>query len=98
MAGAKLTAIVTLPSLPDEPRYPTDFRFPKRTFGKSNRVLCSAQSQWFRIWPFLHYDEAQDAVFCHHCATATKLDCIKSSNNAANAFVSFYKTSVLRAA
>ncbi len=44
--------------------------FPKRTFGKSKPVLCSAQSQWFNSWPFLHYDEGQDVLssvshLCH---------------------------------
>ena len=77
-----------LPSLPDKPHHPKDFAFPKRTFGKSKPVLCSAQSQWFNSWPFLHYDEGQDVVFCHTCVTAFKLDRMKSSNNAASAFVS----------
>ena len=81
----------SLPILPDEPHHPPkDFPFPKRTFGKSKPVLCSARSQWFGIWPFLHYDEGQDIVFCHTCVTAFKLDRMKSSNNAADAFVSQY--------
>ena len=86
-----------LPSLPDEPHHPkSDFAFPKRTFGKSKPVLCSAQSQWFSSWPFLHYDGAQDVVFCHTCVTALKLDRMKTSNNAANAFVSIVSCIKLR--
>ena len=40
---------LSLPSLPDElkPHHPKNFEFPKRTFGSSKPVLCSAQSQWF---------------------------------------------------
>lgn len=46
----------------------------------------SAQSQWFKSWPFLHYDEGQD-VFCHTCVKAISLDRIKFSNNISDAFV-----------
>ncbi|KAL5474965.1 hypothetical protein EMCRGX_G027003 [Ephydatia muelleri] len=35
----------------------------------------------------LHYDEGQDVMFCHTCVTAFKLGRIKSSKNAATAFV-----------
>ena len=81
----------SLPSLTDEPHHPKPgYVFPKRAFGKTKPVMCAAQSQWFNSWPFLHYDEGQDVVFCHTCVTAFKLDRIKSSNNAANAFVSSY--------
>ena len=55
------------------PHHSKDFAFPKRTFGKSKPVLCFAHSQWFGTWPFLHYDEGQDVVFCHTCVTAVKL-------------------------
>ena len=41
-------------------------------------------------WPFLHYDEGQDVMFCHTCVTAFKLGRIKSSKNATTAFVSLY--------
>ena len=55
------------PSLPDKPHHPgRSFSFPKRSFGKAKPVLCSAQSQWFDTWPFLHYDESQDVVFLSH--------------------------------
>ena len=82
-------AAKALPSLPDEPHHPKPnfLRSPKSTFGKSKHVLCSAQSQWFSSWPFLHYDEAQDVVLCHTCVTAFKLHRMKTSNNAANALV-----------
>jgi len=77
-----------LPDLPAEPHQPSSFNFPKRCFGQKKPVYCSFQRQWFVNWPFLHYDEAQDVVFCHTCVTAFKLNKIKSSHNAAAAFVS----------
>ena len=50
--------------------------------------MCSAQSRWFKTWPFLqHYDEAQDVVFCHTCAAAVREGKLKFSNNIASAFV-----------
>ena len=79
----------SFPSLPDKPHHPgRSFSFPKRSFGKAKPVLCSAQSQWFDTWPFLHYDESQDVVFCHTCVKAFELGRMKTSNNAADAFVS----------
>ena len=78
----------SLPSLPDEPHHPENFKFPKRSFGKAKPVQYSAQSQWFKTWPFLHYDEGQDVVFCHTCVKAISLDRIKFSNNLSDAFVS----------
>jgi len=86
MATSSLKA--TVPSLPDDPHHPKNFSFPKRSFGKAKPVQCSAQSQWFKAWPLLHYDESQDVVFCHTCVKAIKLDRMKTSNNTATAFVS----------
>ena len=83
-----MAAKESLPTLSDEPHHPkAGFAFLKRSFGKLKPVLCSVQSHWFSSWPFLHYDEGQD-VFCHTCVTVFKLDQMKFTNNAANAFVS----------
>ena len=79
----------SLPILPDEPHHPTSrFVFPKRMFGHTKPVQCSAHCNWFQSWPFLHYDESQDVVFCHTCVKAFELDRMKTSKNAENAFVS----------
>ena len=86
--AAKAVFKSSLPSLPDEPNHPSNFTFPKRSFGKTKPVFCAARSQWFCTWPFLQYDESQDVVFCHTCVTAFKLGRMKFSNNAADAFVS----------
>lgn len=51
--------------VPAEPHQPLTFAFPKRSFGKKNAVLRSFQLDWFSKWPFLHYNEAKDAAFCH---------------------------------
>ena len=67
MAAARHGLQASVPNLPNKPHHPKDFEFPKRSFGKTKPVLCSAQSQWFTTWPFLHYDEGQDVVFCHIC-------------------------------
>ena len=76
-----------IPSLPEEPHHPKNFLFPKRSFGKSKPVLCCAQPQWFSSWPFLHYDEGRDVVFCHTCVSAIKSSRLKFSKNCATAFV-----------
>ena len=48
-----------------EPFQPTNFNFPKKTFGKQNR---SFQSKWFNDFPWLHYNEQSDSVLCFICA------------------------------
>ena len=70
--------IASLLTLLDKPHH-------LKNFGS---LECSEQSQWFTTWPFLHYDEPEDIVFCHTCVKAFNVDRIKSSNNTANVFVS----------
>ena len=48
-----------------EPFQPTNFNFPKKTFGKQNR---SFQLKWFNDFPWLHYNEQSDSVLCFICA------------------------------
>ena len=55
-------------------------------------VKHSFQSQWFKKWQWLHYDEAQDLAFCHICATARKTGKMTNAGNTDMAFIerSFY--------
>lgn len=55
-----------------EPHQPRNLVFPKRNFGQSRIVQRSFQGSWFDSYPWLHYDEALDLVFCHICARAEK--------------------------
>ena len=96
-----LTATVgqlDLPDLPDRP-YNPDVKvvFPNCTFGHKKQVFCRAQHHWFTKWPFLHYDQGKDVVFCHTCVNAFKLGRILWSKNASTAFSALYVilTSVL---
>ena len=73
--------------VPDKPHQPVAFNFPKRSFGKKNSVQRSFQASWFSQWPFLHYDEANDAVFCHTCLLGFKLKRMRT-NTTDPAFVS----------
>ena len=50
-----------------EPHWSQLFNFPKRTFERKKVVKRSFQPSCFTRWPFLHYDESTDAVFCHTC-------------------------------
>lgn len=61
------------------------FVFPRRKFGARER---SCQWQWFQDYPFLHYDVAKDAVFCHTCCLAVEQKKILNSKRVDNAFVS----------
>ena len=61
-----------LDELGDKPNQPLTFNFPKRKFGQMKPVLRSMQPSWFQKWPWLHYDQAEDKVFCHTCCQAIK--------------------------
>ena len=41
-----------LPELPSSPHQPSEFTFPKRSFGKTAIVWRSFQPLWFKLWPF----------------------------------------------
>ena len=58
-----------------EPHQSQLFNFPKRSFGSKKVVKRSFQPS---RWPFLHYDESSDAVFCHTCLMAFKLKRMKT--------------------
>ena len=48
--------------VPDKPFHPNDsYVFSKRVFGKQNR-FCN--SKWFKLYPWLDYDETSDSVTC----------------------------------
>lgn len=64
---------IVLPDIPDKPHHPaTTFLYPKREFGKKNTVKRSFQPSWFTKWPWLHYCEDADVVFCHICILALR--------------------------
>ena len=54
--------LAELPEISNCPHQPTDFKFRKHAFGKAMR---SCQPSWFKQFTFLHYDEANDLLFCH---------------------------------
>ena len=64
---------ITLPDIPDQPLHPAaTFVYPKREFGKKTIVKRSFQPSWFTNWPWLHYCEDSDIVFCHTCVSALR--------------------------
>jgi hypothetical protein len=54
--------------IPENPHQP-QLSFPQRTFGKQQRAFCSS---WYSKYPWLHYQEADDSVFCFYCLVAYK--------------------------
>ena len=60
-----------LASIGDEPNQPnSSFSFKKRVIGGTNRNF---QHKWFLEFPWLHYSENEDRVFCFYC-----IKCIKN--------------------
>ena len=80
-------------SLPASPHQPQSFTYPKRAFGKKTVVYRSFQTQWYRSWSWLHYQEPNDSVLCYLCSKAIRQNKMRPSNPD-SAFVS-YKTSYL---
>ena len=63
--------------VPERPHQPKQFQFPKCSFGQKTTVY---RSEWFLKWPFLHYDESCDTVFCHTFLLACKHNWMKTKN------------------
>ena len=63
----------------------TRLQLPKRSFGKKTDVQRSFQHAWFS---FLHYNEAEDTVFCFTCRKMLKEVKNKTSTKADPTFVS----------
>ena len=80
-------AVVTYPPILAKPHQPKRFNFPKREFGKKSIVKQSFQADWFSKWPWLHYHEDNDTVFCRTCVKAFK-ELKMSVRNAKDAFIS----------
>ena len=72
-----------------------EFKFPKRSFGKKDIVHRLFQHSWFLKWPFLHYNEASDAVYCHTCPTMFRREKNLTTTKADPAFVSEIALSLL---
>ena len=49
---------------------PIQFEFPKRLMSGINR---SAQHVWFQKYPWLHYEEQLDKLFCYYCAKSAEV-------------------------
>lgn len=62
---------VTLCHSPNQP----DIKYPKNSYGRCFNY------EWYRKWPWLHWDERKSAVLCHPCSIvasmSTKLLCKK---------------------
>ena len=79
-------ANIIFPTISAEPHQPRHFNFPKREFGKKSIVKRSFQADWFLKWPWLHYREDNDTVFCHTCVKAFK-EMKMSFRSAEDAFI-----------
>ena len=64
--------------LGDQPNQPKSFTFPKRTFGLKKPIYRSFQCSWFTKWPWLHYDQVNDKVYCFTCVKASTTGLLSS--------------------
>jgi len=56
----------------DKASQPSSFSFPNRKFGEKIPIYRSFQSSWFKKWPWLHYNQANNKAFCFVCLKASK--------------------------
>ncbi len=66
---ATVGAVVDPPT--SKPHHP-DLTFSSFLKDPLGRRSQSIESAWFVQWPFLHYDQSKDPVYCHTCALAFK--------------------------
>ena len=77
-----------LDNIGDKANQPVLYNFPKRKFGQTKPVFRCVQSAWFRKWPWLHYDQAEDRMFCHTCCQAVKQGlAIRGADKKKDAFI-----------
>ena len=60
---------------------PRNYSYPKRKFGKEERSFLPS---WYEKWNRLHYDEAEDSIYCIICTNAyhhNMINDIKSDNS-----------------
>lgn len=82
-------SFVVAEDVPDAPHQPeAGYQYPKRSFGNKNVVHRSFQQSWFEKWPFLHYKETSDLVYCHTCLKMFKEKKSRTATKADQAFVS----------
>ena len=87
---AQATDTVGLVDLPDSPFQPSagDLVFPKCKFGESKPVFRSFQPLWIKKWLWIHYDAANDRVFCFTCARAVRQGSVSVTGRSESVFVS----------
>ena len=80
--ASSLTEITTqkFADIPERPHQPLNFPYPKRSFEKKSVVQRSFRPSWFSQWPFLHYEESRDLVFCHTCVMGFKLKWMRTNS------------------
>lgn len=66
------------------PNQPKSFPYPKRPFEKQSR---SFQENWFKDFPWLHYNEKKDTAFCFICMNQKKKGILMSARNSEKAFI-----------
>jgi hypothetical protein len=81
------TSGLKFPEIPALPHQPAEFKFPQRAFGVKSVTFRAFQAKWFKQWPFLHYSESEDLVYCHTCISGFKQGKMKAGS-AESAFVS----------
>ena len=73
--------------LPDTPCHPVGSNFPLHTFGSAKKVNRSFQSSWRHRFSWVHYDNAEDLVFCFSCCKAAKEGKVRLTGTEEKCFV-----------
>ena len=62
--GMEVANVAGVCDLSDRPNQPASFNLSTRKFGELKPVFWNVQPTWFHKWPWLHYDQVEDKMFC----------------------------------
>ena len=65
---------LTFPGKPHQPRLTS---FPVVAFGSGSKRR-SFQANWFDKWPWLHWNDSLESIFCHVCIQASRAGLIRT--------------------
>ena len=77
-----------IPVIGDKPHQPSNFKFPKHSFGLKMVVSQASQETWFSRWSWLHYVEENDTAYCFNCVKAYQQNQLHSLSSLESMYIS----------
>jgi len=78
----------SVPPIGGRPHQPITFHFPQQEFGQKTVIKHSFQAKWFSKWPWLHYNEDNDGIYCFRCIRAYSENKLLGVSNLEKTYIS----------